>query len=144
MSQYLVDQIDEIENIEVRTNTTVAAVDGEDSLQTVTVENGSGEQETLEGTSIFLFIGAEPRTDWLDGIVERDARGYIPVGLDLMRDGKKPEGWKLDRDPYWLETSVPGIFASGDVVRGSTKRIAYGVGGGAIAVQLVHQYLSEV
>ena len=144
MSQYLVDQIGEIENIEVRTNTTVAGVDGEDSLQTVIVENGSGEQETLGGTSIFLFIGAEPRTDWLDGIVERDARGYIPVGLDLVRDGKKPEGWKLDRDPYWLETSVPGIFASGDVVRGSTKRIAYGVGGGAIAVQLVHQYLSEV
>ena len=144
MSQYLVDQIGEIENIEVHTNTTVASVDGEDSLQTVTVENGSGEQETLEGTSIFLFIGAEPRTDWLDGVVERDARGYIPVGLDLMRDGKKPDGWKLDRDPYWLETNVPGIFASGDVVKGSTKRIAYGVGGGAIAVQLVHQYLSEV
>ncbi|MGB3683359.1 MAG: FAD-dependent oxidoreductase, partial [Rubrobacteraceae bacterium] len=144
MSQYLVDQIGALDNIEVRTNTTVAAVDGEDSLQTVTVENGSGEQETLEGTSIFLFIGAEPRTDWLDGVVERDARGYIPVGLDLMRDGKRPDGWKLDRDPYWLETSVPGIFASGDVVRGSTKRIAYGVGGGAIAVQLVHQYLSEV
>ena len=144
MSQYLVDQIEEIENIEVRTNTTVAGVDGEDSLQTVTVENGNGEQESLGGTSIFLFIGAEPRTDWLDGVVERDARGYIPVGLDLMKNGKKPEGWKLDRDPYWLETNVPGIFASGDVVKGSTKRIAYGVGGGAIAVQLVHQYLSEV
>ena len=144
MSQYLVDQIGEIENIEVRTNTTVASVDGEDSLQTVTVNNADGEEETLEGSSIFFFIGAEPRTDWLDGVVQRDARGYIPVGLDLMRDGKKPEGWKLDRDPYWLETSVPGIFASGDVVRGSTKRIAYGVGGGAIAVQLVHQYLSEV
>ena len=144
MSQYLVDQIEEIDNIEVRTNSTVAAVDGEDSLQTVTVENGSGEQETLKGTSIFLFIGAEPRTDWLNGVVQRDTRGYIPVGLDLMRDGKQPDGWKLDRNPYWLETSVPGIFASGDVVRGSTKRIAYGVGGGAIAVQLVHQYLSEV
>ena len=144
MSQYLVDQIGEIENIEVRTNTTVAAVDGEDSLQTVTVDNADGEQETLEGTSIFFFIGAEPRTDWLDGVVQRDDRGYIPVGLDLMRDGKQPDGWKLDRSPYWLETSVPGIFASGDVVRGSTKRIAYGVGGGAIAVQLVHQYLSEV
>ncbi len=144
MSQYLVDQIGEIENIEVRTNTTVAAVDGKDSLQTVTVNNADGEEETLEGSSIFFFIGAEPRTDWLDGVVERDARGYIPVGLDLVRDGKKPEEWKLDRDPYWLETSVPGIFASGDVVRGSTKRIAYGVGGGAIAVQLVHQYLSEV
>ena len=144
MSQYLVDQIGEIDNIEVRTNTTVAAVDGEDSLQTVTVDNADGEQETLEGTSIFFFIGAEPRTDWLDGVVQRDDRGYIPVGLDLMRDGKQPDGWKLDRSPYWLETSVPGIFASGDVVRGSTKRIAYGVGGGAIAVQLVHQYLGEV
>ena len=143
MSQYLVDQIEEIENIEVRTNTTVASVDGEDSLQTVTVSNADGEEASLKGTSIFFFIGAEPRTDWLDGVIQRDDRGYIPVGLDLMRNGK-PEGWKLDRDPYWLETSVPGIFASGDVVRGSTKRIAYGVGGGAIAVQLVHQYLSEV
>ncbi len=144
MSQYLIDQIDALDNIEVRTNTTVAAVDGEDSLQTVTVENPDGEQETLGGPSIFFFIGAEPRTDWLDGIIQRDDRGYIPVGLDLTKNGHQPEGWKLDRSPYWLETSVPGIFASGDVVRGSTKRIAYGVGGGAIAVQLVHQYLSEV
>ena len=143
MSQYLVDQIQETGNIEIRTGTTVAGVDGGDSLQTVTVSNAEGEQETLEGTSIFLFIGAEPRTDWLDGVIERDGRGYILAGQS-WKDGERPDGWKLERDPYLLETSVPGIFAAGDVVRGSTKRIAYGVGGGAVAVQLVHEYLSEV
>lgn len=144
MSQYLVDQLEAIDNIEVRTNTTVSGVDGEDSLQTVTVENADGEQETMKGTSLFILIGAEPRTDWLDGVVERDGRGYVLAGPSWWKDGVRPEGWKLDRAPYLLETSVPGIFAAGDVVKGSTKRIAYGVGGGAIAVQLVHEYLSEV
>ena len=144
MSQYLVDQIEETDNIEVRTGTTISGVDGEDNLQTVTVSDAGGEQETLRGTSIFLFIGAEPRTDWLDGLVERDGRGYVLAGPSLGKYGARPEGWKLDRDPYLMETSVPGIFAAGDVVKGSTKRIAYGVGGGAVAVQLVHEYLSEV
>ena len=145
MSRYLVDQIRETENIEVRTNSTVAGVNGEDSLESVTVKNGeTGEEETLEGTSLFIFIGAEPRTGWLDGVVERDGRGFVLAGPSLWKDGSWPKSWKLDRDPHLLETSVPGIFVAGDVVHGSTKRIAYGVGGGAIAVQLVHQRLSEV
>jgi len=146
MSQYLVDQISETENIYVLPNTTVAEVGGEESLETVTVENNgeTGERRTLEGTSMFVFIGAEPRTGWLEGVVERDEKGFILAGPSLKEGGKRPKGWKPDRDPYLLETSVPGIFAAGDVVKGSTKRIAFGVGGGAIAVQLVHQYLQEV
>ena len=145
MSRYLVDQIRETENIEVRTNSTVAGVNGEDSLESVTVRNGeTGEEETLAGTSLFIFIGAEPRTGWLDGVVERDGRGFVLAGPSLWKDGSWPKSWKLERDPHLLETSVPGIFVAGDVVHGSTKRIAYGVGGGAIAVQLVHQRLSEV
>ena len=145
MSRYLVDQIRETENIEVRTNSTVAGVNGEDSLESVTVKNGeTGAEETLAGTSLFIFIGAEPRTGWLDGVVERDRRGFVLAGSSLWKDGSWPKSWKLDRDPHLLETSVPGIFVAGDVVHGSTKRIAYGVGGGAVAVQLVHQRLSEV
>ena len=145
MSRYLVDQIRETENIEVRTNSTVAGVNGEDSLESVTVKNGeTGAEETLAGTSLFIFIGAEPRTGWLDGVVERDGRGFVLAGSSLWKDGSWPKSWKLDRDPQLLETSVPGIFVAGDVVHGSTKRIAYGVGGGAVAVQLVHQRLSEV
>ncbi len=145
MSRYLVDQIRETENIEVRTNSTVAGVNGEDSLESVTVKNGETvEEETLAGTSLFIFIGAEPRTGWLDGVIERDGRGFVLAGPSLWKDGSWPKSWKLDRDPHLLETSVPGIFVAGDVVHGSTKRIAYGVGGGAIAVQLVHQRLSEV
>ena len=145
MSRYLVDQIRETENIEVRTNSTVAGVNGEDSLESVTVKNSETvEEETLAGTSLFIFIGAEPRTGWLDGVVERDGRGFVLAGPSLWKDGSWPKSWKLDRDPHLLETSVPGIFVAGDVVHGSTKRIAYGVGGGAVAVQLVHQRLSEV
>ena len=94
--------------------------------------------------SLFVFIGAEPDTDWLAGVVERDERGFILTGADLLRDGKRPQGWPLDRDPYWTETSVPGIFAAGDVRHGSVKRVASGVGEGSIAVQFIHQYLSAV
>lgn len=145
MSQYLVDQISETENIHVRPNTSVAEVDGKESLQTVTVEDSkSGERETLSGTSMFIFIGAEPFTEWLSGVVARDEKGFILAGPDLSRDGERPEGWRPDREPYLMESSVPGIFVAGDVAKGSTKRIAYSVGGGAVAVQLVHQYLREV
>jgi thioredoxin reductase (NADPH) len=93
---------------------------------------------------LFIFIGAEPHTDWLADSVERDKRGFIVSGPDLIRDGKRPKGWKPDRDPYLLEASVPGIFVVGDVRYGSVKRVASSVGEGAIAVQMVHRYLDTL
>ena len=93
---------------------------------------------------MFVFIGAAPKTEWLDGVVERDERGFILAGPDLSRDGKRPKGWSLDRDPYLLETHVPGIFVAGDVRHGSVKRVASGVGEGSVAIQFVHRYLSQV
>jgi len=104
----------------------------------------SGETTTVPATSLYILIGAVPRTDWLEGVVVRDARGFILSGAELIRSGKRPKGWNLDRDPGLLETSVPGIFVVGDVRRGSVKRVASGVGEGSIAVQFVHQYLAEV
>ena len=93
---------------------------------------------------MFIFIGAEPRTSWLEGMVERDLNGFVLTGPDLMRDGKRPKGWALERDPGLLETNIPGLFAVGDVRHGSIKRVASGVGEGSIAIQFVHQYLSKV
>ena len=95
-------------------------------------------------SSCSLFIGAEPRTAWLDGVVERNERGFILTGPDLARNGKRPRGWTLEREPALLETNVPGVFAVGDVRSGSVKRVASGVGEGSVAIQLVHQYLSNV
>ncbi len=91
-----------------------------------------------------VFIGAAPKTEWLDGLVARDQRGFILSGADLMDNGRRPRGWRLDRDPFLLETSVPGIFVAGDVRHGSVKRCASAVGEGSIAVQFVHQYMREV
>jgi thioredoxin reductase (NADPH) len=93
---------------------------------------------------LFIFIGAQPRTQWLGNLVERDERGFILTGPDVMRDGKRPRGWQLERDPFLLETNVPGIFAVGDVRRGSVKRVASGVGEGSVAVSFIHQHLSKV
>ena len=93
---------------------------------------------------MFVFIGAQPRTEWLKDFVDRDARGFILTGPDLLRDGKPPKSWPLERDPGLLETSLPGVFAVGDVRHGSVKRVAPGVGEGSIAIQFVHQYLSKV
>jgi thioredoxin reductase (NADPH) len=93
---------------------------------------------------VFIFIGALPRTDWLAGMVERDDRGFLLTGPDLIINGERPKGWTLERDPYLLETNVPGIFAVGDVRHGSVKRVASGVGEGSVAVQFIHQYLSKV
>ena len=99
--------------------------------------------ERVPANSMFIFIGALPRTDWLDGVVERDERGFVLTGPDLIREAKRPKSWTLDRDPYLLETSVPGIFAVGDVRHGSVKRVASGVGEGSVAVQLIHRVLAE-
>jgi thioredoxin reductase (NADPH) len=104
----------------------------------------TGEFRTVNATSLFIFIGAMPQTDWLAGMVERDQHGFILTGPDLIRDGKSPQGWHRDRPPFLLETNVPGIFAAGDVRCNSVKRVASGVGEGAIAVQFIHRYLSKV
>jgi thioredoxin reductase (NADPH) len=102
-----------------------------------------GNVETLPAAALFILIGAEPHTDWLEGTVERDDRGFVLTGRDLLRGGQLPPGWPLDRPPLLLETSLPGVFAAGDVRRGSIKRVSSAVGEAATAVQLVHEYLSE-
>lgn len=136
MSRYLVDQIEATPNIDVRLRSAVASVNGEHSLESVTVENlDTGERETCRAGGVFVFIGAEPRTDWLEGMVERDPKGFVLTGADVPRSR-----WPEERDPYLLETNVPGVFAVGDVRATSVKRVASAVGEGAIAVQLVHQY----
>ena len=128
----------------MRLRTTVAAVHGETYLEGIDVANAAtGTVEALPARSLFIFIGAEPRTAWLDGLVERDAHGFLLSGLDLLRDGKLPAAWKLDRAPYLLETSVPGIFVAGDVRHGSVKRVAAGVGEGSTSVSFIHQYLAQ-
>lgn len=145
MSQYLVDQINMTENIRVRLCTVVAGVAGDQQLQAVTVRDvNTGEVETLPAAAMFLFVGAVPHSDVVAGIVERNSTGFILTGQDVNHKGKRPKGWTLSRDPYYLETSVPGIFAVGDVRHGSVRRVASAVGEGAIAVGLVHQYLKTV
>ena len=145
MSQYLIEQIKRTPNIHVETGTRVAEVHGEGRLEAISIHCAeSGQTDKVPAASLFVFIGAEPLTDWLRGVVERDQRGFILTGSDLMHDGKRPQGWTLDRDPYLPETNVPGIFAVGDVRHGSVKRVASGVGEGSIAVQFIHQYLSAV
>ena len=145
MSQYLIEQIEATPNIELRPFTQVVEVKGETNLEALVLEDArTGEKETVPASSLFIFIGASPRTDWLDGLVERDANGFILTGPDLMRDKNRPRGWTIDRDPFLLETNIPGIFAAGDVRYGSVKRVASGVGEGAIAVQFIHRYLSKV
>ena len=145
MSDYLVRQIEDTENVEVLLNTNVTAVEGEEHLERVSIENtATGERRTAAAHSLFVFIGAAPKTEWLSGVVARDERGFILSGADLMDNGKRPKGWRLDRDPFLLETSVPGIFVAGDVRHGSVKRCASAVGEGSIAVQFVHQYMREV
>jgi len=145
MSQYLIDQIKDTSNIQVEYRTQVMEVHGQDHLETISIRcDQTGDITCVPAAALFIFIGAEPRTAWLDGIVERDSRGFVLTGPDLMRDGKRPKGWSLERDPGLLETNVPGIFAVGDVRHGSIKRVASGVGEGSIAIQFVHQYLSKV
>lgn len=145
MSQYLIDQIADTANIEVRTCCCVTAVHGDGRLERLSIRNDTeGSTSEVPASALFIFIGAQPRTACLDGVVRRDERGFILAGRDLMPDGKRPAGWKPDRDPYLLETSVPGIFVAGDVRYGSVKRVASGVGEGSIAVQFIHQYLGSV
>ena len=145
MSQYLIDQIDETENISLVVNTEVTAVDGTDHLETITIKNNkSGETETVPADAMFIFIGAVPSTGILKDVVELSEAGFIYTGQDLIRDGRRPKNWKPRRDPFLLETSVPGIFAAGDVRHDVIRRVASAVGQGAVAVSLVHKYLETV
>jgi thioredoxin reductase (NADPH) len=147
MSRYLIDQIKNTRNIKVRLRTTVVEVHGDERLEAITVFDASkGTRETLQTNALFVFIGALPHTEWLNQIVKTDNHGFILTGPDLPQ--AKPNGhaageWKLKRDPFWLESSQPGIFAAGDVRHGSVKRVAAGVGEGATAVQFIHQFLGS-
>jgi thioredoxin reductase (NADPH) len=145
MSHYLIEQIEKTPNVEVWTQTTVVEVQGETRLTGITVKcEPSGTRKELPASSLFIFIGAQPSTEWLSTLIERDDRGFVLSGPDLLRDGKRPASWTLDRDPGLLETNVPGIFVVGDVRHGSVKRVASGVGEGAVVVQFMHQYLAKV
>ena len=142
MSQYLENQIAATKNIEVRLNMSVIAVDGVDHCERITVQNNrTRATETVPAQALLIYAGAIPRTDWLAGTVERDEQGYLVSGQHLMLNGRRPTGWTADRDPFYLETSVPGIFVAGDVRHRSAKGVTSGVGEGAMAVKLVHQYL---
>ena len=145
MSQYLIDQIQQTPNIQTWTHASVAEAHGITRLEEISVLcSDTNKVERVPASAMFIFIGALPRTDWLAGLVERDDRGFLLTGPDLMRGGQRPKGWALDRDPFLLETNVPGLFAVGDVRHGSFKRVASGVGEGSVAVQFIHQYLSKV
>jgi thioredoxin reductase (NADPH) len=142
MSQYLETQIAATKNIEVRLNSSVMAVEGAERCETITIQNNKTRStETVSASALLIYAGAVPRTDWLAGVVERDAQGYVISGQHLMLENKRPAGWSVDRDPFYLETSVPGIFVAGDVRHRSAKGVTSGVGEGAMAVKLVHQYL---
>jgi len=145
LSNYLVDRIRATANIEVLVRTEVTALHGNGSLEAITLRNDeTGETRRAETRNLFLCLGGVPHTEWADyvGIV-RDSEGYLMTGPDLLKDGKWPEVWQLDRAPYYLETSVPGVFAAGDVRHGSVKRCASAVGEGAMAVMFVHRYLAN-
>jgi thioredoxin reductase (NADPH) len=148
MSQYLIDQIAATPNIEVRTHCQVTAVQGLEHLETITIGHKDGHSETVPAKSLFIFIGASPQTDWLTDLVVRDAQGFICTGAELLQatgnGSPYPKGWPLERPPFLLESSVPGIFAAGDVRSGSVKRVASGVGEGSIAVQFIHRHLANL
>jgi thioredoxin reductase (NADPH) len=144
MSRYLIEQIRAVPSIEVRPHTEIVGGEGESRLERLILRDvRNGETQTMKASWLFIFIGAEPRTDWLDGVVARDARGFVLTGPDLTAGGCRPPGWLLQREPYHLESNVPGVFAAGDVRADSVKRVASAVGEGAMAVSLVHRYLVE-
>jgi thioredoxin reductase (NADPH) len=145
MSHYLIQQIRHLPNVRVRTGTTIVEAGGGDHLEWLRmVDGGTGAEEKVDTSWLFVFIGAAPRTDWLGQVVRRDENGFVSTGPDLLQDGQLPPDWPLERQPYFLETSVPGIFAAGDVRGQSVKRVASAVGEGAMAVALVHRYLEQL
>ncbi|HKZ00761.1 MAG TPA: FAD-dependent oxidoreductase [Pyrinomonadaceae bacterium] len=145
MSQYLISQLKATPNAQIVFNSSVIEAHGKDRLEAISIHcELTNEVNKVAANSLFIMIGAAPNTEWLANIVERDERGFILSGPLLMRDGRRPNGWTLDRDPALLETNVPGIFVVGDVRHGSVKRVASGVGEGSVAISFVHQYLSKV
>ena len=145
MSKYLVDQIDKTPNIEVMPNTELAALSGTDRLEAITIKNrDTRKTQQMPADALFIFIGAYPHTEIVADLVERDEAGFILTGLDLIREGRRPRNWKGKRDPFLMETSVPGIFAAGDVRHGVIRRVASAVGQGSVAVSSIHKYLETV
>jgi thioredoxin reductase (NADPH) len=142
MSQYLIEQLKQLPNVHVRTNSEIEGASGDDHLERVRItDRKAGTEEDVKTSWLFVFIGAAPYTDWLPKEVLRDDKGFVLTGPDLVVDGAVPSVWPLDRHPYFLETSVPGVFAAGDVRGQSVKRVASAVGEGAMAVTLIHRYL---
>jgi thioredoxin reductase (NADPH) len=145
MSHYLIEQLETTPNVRVRRRTAVVEAHGTERLEAVTVADvATGEQQTLRVSALFIFIGSVPNTGYLEGVLARDEGGFILTGPDLPHDdaeGRRPRGWPLDREPFWLEASVPGVFVAGDVRHGSVKRVTAAVGEGATAVQFIHHYL---
>jgi thioredoxin reductase (NADPH) len=145
MSHYLIEQVENVPNIKVRTCTEVVGARGDGHLEGLTLRDANtGSEEDVEAQWLFVFIGAAPLTGWLDGVLLRDEHGFVLAGPDLADGGEQPADWPLDRPPYHLETSVPGVFAAGDVRAESAKRVASAVGEGAMAVMLVHRYLEKL
>jgi thioredoxin reductase (NADPH) len=145
LSQYLVERISAAPNIEVVPHTEVVALHGDELLESITLADcRTRERRDAKTHWLFVCIGGTPQTDWADAVgVIRDEAGYVVTGPDLASGGKLPARWPLDRAPFYLETSVPGVFAAGDVRHGSVKRVASAVGEGAMAVAFVHRYLSR-
>jgi thioredoxin reductase (NADPH) len=142
MSHYLIQQLAELPNVRVRTRTEVVGARGGDHLERIRIaDRAAGTEEEVETSWLFVFIGAAPCTDWLGKEVRRDEKGFVLTGPDLLVDGELAAEWPLERQPYFLETSVPGVFAAGDVRGQSVKRVASAVGEGAMAVTLIHRYL---
>ena len=146
MSAYLVERIEPNPLVDVRLETNVTAVHADgDELGAVTISDGTGKSEQLRAAALFLCIGGTPRTAWAGGAgVRVNQAGFVLTGSALLEDGRRPEGWPLDRDPLVLETTIPGLFAAGDLRSGSTKRVAAAVGEGAMAAALVHRRLEEL
>jgi thioredoxin reductase (NADPH) len=145
MSHYLIEQVESVPNITVRTCTEVVGARGDGHLEGLTLRDANtGATEDVAAQHLFVFIGAAPLTGWLDGVLERDDHGFVLTGPDLATDGEPPAEWPLDRAPYHLEASVPGVFVAGDVRAESAKRVASAVGEGAMAVMLVHRYLEKL
>jgi thioredoxin reductase (NADPH) len=145
MSRYLIDQIEKTPNVQVWAHAEVVEAHGDTHLEEISVKcSDSDTVERVPASAMFIYIGALPRTDWLEGAIARDDHGFVLAGPDLVKDGKLPATWKQDRSPFLLESSMPGVFVVGDVRHGSIKRVASAVGEGAIAVQFVHRYMAKV